>query len=203
MRPIHLLTSAALVASAACGEAESDRDTNGAPEAAPPPIVVLETSRGDITIELYPDDAPQTVRNFLAHLRASFYDGLVFHRVMPGFVIQAGQVTEDFSRRRSSVFPIENEADNGLKNLRGTVAMARTSDPHSATSEFFINLADNAMLDFRERTAQGWGYTVFGKVVDGMAVVDTVAAGETRRRGEHASFPVSPVVIRRAYVQAP
>jgi cyclophilin family peptidyl-prolyl cis-trans isomerase len=166
--------------------------------------VILETSRGAIVLELDPSKAPESVANFLKYVRAGFYNGLIFHRVEQGFVIQAGAVTERASDRTSpNAVPIRNEAQNGLKNLRGTVAMARTADPHSATSEFFINLKDNAGLDFRAPTIEGWGYAVFGRVIDGMAVVDAIAATPTTRRGPHRNFPTDPTVIRRASLGAP
>jgi cyclophilin family peptidyl-prolyl cis-trans isomerase len=136
-------------------------------------------------------------------VRAHFYDGLIFHRIEPTFVVQAGAVTEEAGQRTSTVFPVRNEAQNGLKNLRGTVAMARTADPHSATSEFFINLKDNAGLDYRAATIEGWGYAVFGRVIEGMAVVDAIAATPTTRRGTYRTYPTEPTVIRRAYVGAP
>lgn len=151
-------------------------------------------------MELDREKAPESVANFLRHVNSGFYDGLVFHRVKPNFMIQAGVLTADMQRRVSTVFPVANEADNGLENVRGAVAMARTPDPHSATSEFFINLIDNPDLDFREQTAQGWGYAVFGRVVEGMDVVDAVAAIATSRRGRYADLPVEATVIDSAYV---
>ncbi|HET7040126.1 MAG TPA: peptidylprolyl isomerase, partial [Gemmatimonadales bacterium] len=171
--------------------------------AAGPDTVTLETSRGVIVLEVDPVRAPESVANFLKHVRAHFYDGLIFHRIEPTFVIQAGAVTEQAGERTSTVFPVRNEAQNGLKNLRGTVAMARTSDPHSATSEFFINLKDNAGLDHRSATIEGWGYAVFGRVIQGMDVVDAIAATPTTRRGQYRTWPTTPTVIRRAYVGAP
>jgi peptidyl-prolyl cis-trans isomerase B (cyclophilin B) len=179
------------------------------PKAPPPPpsattrdTVILETSKGRIVIELVKEKAPQTVANFERHVRAGFYDGLIFHRIAPGFVIQTGRVTEAFGERKSTVMGVENEARNGLHNLRGTVGMARTADPHSGTSEFFINLADNsAKLDFREPTIQGWGYAVFGRVLEGMDVVDAIAATKPIRRGTFTEYPTDPTVIRRAYLQ--
>jgi cyclophilin family peptidyl-prolyl cis-trans isomerase len=151
-------------------------------------------------MQLDREKASESVANFLRHVNSGFYNGLVFHRVKPNFMIQAGVLTADMQRRVSTVFPVANEADNGLENVRGAVAMARTSDPHSATSEFFINLIDNPGLDFREQTPQGWGYAVFGRVVEGMDVVDAVAAIPTTRRGRYADLPVEPTVIDSAYV---
>jgi peptidyl-prolyl cis-trans isomerase B (cyclophilin B) len=164
--------------------------------------VVFETGKGRIVIELNREKAPQTVANFERHVTAGFYDGLVFHRIAPGFVIQAGRVTEALGERKSAVMGVENEARNGLSNLRGTVGMARTADPHSGTSEFFINLADNAAkLDFRAPTLEGWGYAVFGRVIEGLDVVDAIAATKPVRRGQYGEYPTDPTVIRRAYMQ--
>jgi peptidyl-prolyl cis-trans isomerase B (cyclophilin B) len=163
--------------------------------------VVLETSKGRIVMELDREKAPQTVANFERHVRAGFYDGLIFHRIAPGFVIQAGAVTADFGERKSTVMGVENEAQNGLHNVRGTVGMARTSDPHSGTSEFFINLADNsAKLDFKAPTIQGWGYAVFGRVIEGMDVVDAIANTKPIRRGPYSEYPTNPTVIQHAYM---
>jgi cyclophilin family peptidyl-prolyl cis-trans isomerase len=169
---------------------------------APPDTVILETSRGRIVLELNRDKAPASVANFVRHVKAGFYDGLIFHRVAPNFVIQAGRVMEDMSERTSSAAPILNEAENGLKNVRGTVAMARSDYPHSATSEFFINLKDNAKLDFVAPTAERWGYAVFGRVVEGMAVVDAIAATKPVRRRTYPEFPSEPTVIRRAFLSS-
>jgi cyclophilin family peptidyl-prolyl cis-trans isomerase len=172
-------------------------------QAAPPdphPVVVLETTKGRIVMELDREKAPATVANFLAHVRANFYNGLIFHRAEPGFVVQAGYYTADDRRARTSADPIANESENGLSNLRGTVAMARTDYPHSATTQFFINLVDNQKLD-RAQYADGWGYAVFGYVTEGMNVVDSIAQGPTTRRLRENFWPVDPVVITRAYVQ--
>ncbi len=176
-------------------------DAAGRP-AATRDTVILETGKGRIVIELNREQAPQTVANFERHVGAGFYDGLVFHRIAPGFVIQTGRVTESFGERKSAVMGVENEAQNGLHNLRGTVGMARTADPHSGTSEFFINLADNsAKLDFTAPTIQGWGYAVFGRVIEGMDVVDAIAATKPVRRGTFGEYPTDPTVIKRAYMR--
>ena len=142
------------------------------------PKVLLKTSRGDITIELFPDKAPVTVKNFLAYVDANFYDGLIFHRVIKGFMIQGGGLTPDFSTRTAKA-PIKNEAGNGLKNTRGTVVMARTGEDNSATCQFFINHVDNDFLDHRDESAAGFGYCVFGKVVSGLDIVDAIATTPT------------------------
>jgi len=146
------------------------------PKAPSLPIVALETSKGTIKLELYPDKAPKTVENFLAYVDSGFYSGTVFHRVIPTFMIQGGGMTPELEKKATRD-PITNEAQNGLKNDRGTIAMARTFMPHSATAQFFINHKDNAMLN--NSPQNGWGYAVFGKVVEGMDVVDAIAAAET------------------------
>ncbi len=165
-----------------------------------PPTVVFQTNRGRITMELDREKAPETVANFLLHVRGGFYNGLMFHRVRPGSMIQAGALTPDRRKRTSPTFPIANEADNQLLNLRATVAMARTSDPHSATSEFFINLKDNPALDFNAPTALEWGYAVFGRVTEGMDVVDAIARSPTERWSIYEAIPLDPVVIDSAFV---
>ena len=194
------------LAAGACGgeqRSSGEQPAPPGPPAAVSPVVVLETTKGDVTIELEPERAPESVENFLQHVRAGFYDGLIFHRIARDFVVQAGAVDSAGRRRGSSVFPIANEADNGLANRRGAVAMARTGDPHSATTEFFINLRDNPKLDFRDSTAIGWGYAVFGHVTDGMEVVDAIAVPGTRPRARYPEFPAEPVTILRAYVRDP
>jgi cyclophilin family peptidyl-prolyl cis-trans isomerase len=142
------------------------------------PKVLMKTSRGDITIELYSDKAPITVKNFLSYVDDKFYDGLIFHRVIKGFMIQGGGLTADLATRTAKA-PIKNEAGNGLKNLRGTIAMARSGEINSATCQFFINHVDNAFLDHRDETPEGFGYCVFGKVISGLDVVDAIATTPT------------------------
>lgn len=164
------------------------------------PVVELQTSMGNIRIELYPQKAPNTVKNFVTYVKAGHYKGTVFHRVIDGFMIQGGGFTPDF-KEKSTRAPIQNEADNGLKNERGTVAMARTSDPHSASAQFFINVADNAFLNHTSKTPRGWGYTVFGKVVKGMDVVDKIKSVKTGARGPFGrDVPATDIVIRKARV---
>ncbi len=163
------------------------------------PMVKLTTNMGEIVIELYEDKAPETVANFLAYVKDGFYDGTIFHRVIPGFMIQGGGMTEDMKEKPTKP-PIRNEADNGLKNEPYTLAMARTPDPHSASSQFFINVADNKFLNFAAKTPQGWGYAVFGKVVQGKSVVDKIAVVPTGRKGFHEDVPLKPVVIEKAEV---
>ncbi|MDH5805494.1 MAG: peptidylprolyl isomerase [Gemmatimonadota bacterium] len=201
---MNFRSTAVLLTLISCAPAESGDDGNsqdGEPPA-PPVTVILETTVGDITLELSPATAPETVANFLKYVRGGFYNGLTFHRIEPDMVIQSGAVQPNGERRvYPSAVPIANEAENGVKNLRGALGMARTTDPHSAMTEFFINLEDNPAFDFRETTIQGWGYAVFGHVVEGMDVVDRIGNSPTTRRGRYATFPVDPVVIERAYVQ--
>lgn len=165
------------------------------------PTVTLETTMGSITIELYADTAPVTTENFLAYVDAGHYDGLVFHRVIPGFMIQGGGHLPDLSERPSEREPIVNESDNGLRNLRGTISMARTGDPHSARSQFFINVANNASLDHGTAMPGGtnaWGYAVFGKVIAGMDVADAIVATPTGSVGYYNDVPIEPIVITSA-----
>ncbi len=161
------------------------------------PQVLLSTSLGDITLELDPVKAPITTGNFLDYVGSGHYDGTIFHRVIPGFMVQGGGFTAGMDQKPTRA-PIANEADNGLKNARGTIAMARTSEPHSASSQFFINLQDNDFLDHTAKTPQGWGYTVFGKVVVGMEVIDQIAQVPTGKHGPHSDVPTVPVSIDRA-----
>ena len=157
--------------------------------------VKIKTSLGDILVVLDAEKAPKTVDNFLGYVNQGFFDGTVFHRVIKGFMIQGGGLTSDLSKKASGG-PIQNEADNGLKNFRGTIAMARTGDPHSATSQFFINTVDNLPLDYKEKSPQGWGYCVFGKVVEGMDVVDRIEGLTTTTRAGYRDVPAEPVVIQ-------
>lgn len=157
-------------------------------------MIRLSTNLGDIDLRLYAEEAPVTVENFIGYVRDGFFDGTVFHRVIPGFVIQGGGFTADMQQKPTGE-PIRNEADNGLRNRRGTLSMARTSDVNSATSQFFINLSDNAFLDHGDRD---FGYAVFAEVVNGMDVVDEIAQVPTRRQGHHSDVPVDPVVVQSA-----
>src|SRR5512133_2000056 len=153
------------------------------------PRVLMETSKGNITIELLKDKAPISVRNFLGYVAEGYYDGLVFHRVINGFMVQGGGMDENMQPKKTK-FAIKNEAANGLKNLRGTLAMARTSVVDSATSQFFINLADNAFLDYKGKRPEDYGYAVFGQVVDGMDVVEEIKSVKTGNKSGHADVPV-------------
>jgi peptidyl-prolyl cis-trans isomerase B (cyclophilin B) len=161
--------------------------------------VKLSTSHGAITLKLDAEKAPKTVANFLAYVEAGHYDNTVFHRVIKNFMIQGGGMEPGMSQKPCRA-PIENEAANGLKNKRGTVAMARTNDPHSATAQFFINTVDNDFLDFKAPSGQGWGYCVFGEVIDGLDVVDKIRAVRTGNKGFHQDVPVEDVIIEKAEV---
>ena len=161
--------------------------------------VKLETSKGDITIELNADKAPVTVENFLNYVNDGFYDGTIFHRVIPNFMIQGGGFN-DHMKQKPTQDPITNEADNGLGNDRGTIAMARTQDPNSATAQFFINHKNNDFLNYTAPSIQGWGYCVFGKVTDGMDVVDAIATVSTTNRAGHSDVPEEVIVINSAKV---
>jgi len=157
------------------------------------PKVLMKTTKGDITIELYPDKAPLTVNNFLSYVDEKFYDSTIFHRVIKDFMIQGGGLTPDFEEKTSKS-PIKNEAANGLKNKRGTIAMARTGEPHSATNQFFINHVDNSFLDYGT-ASDGWGYCVFGKVVDGMDAVDAIATSPTMTKYDMQDVPRETIKI--------
>jgi peptidyl-prolyl cis-trans isomerase A (cyclophilin A)/peptidyl-prolyl cis-trans isomerase B (cyclophilin B) len=164
------------------------------------PQVELQTNKGTIVIELYPDKAPATVENFLRYVNAGYYNGTIFHRVIPGFMIQGGGYNKAYDKKQTDK-PVRNEADNGLKNEIGTVAMARTNDPHSATSQFFINVANNGFLDYRSPTTRGYGYTVFGKVIKGMGVVNEIANAPTSAAGPfRKDVPVDMVTIQQAKI---
>ena len=161
--------------------------------------VRLTTSKGDILLQLDPDKAPVTVENFKSYVSSGHYDGTIFHRVIKDFMIQGGGLNEDMKNLPTQA-PIKNEANNGLKNLTGAIAMARTSDPHSASAQFFINTNDNGFLDFRSETPDGWGYCVFGKVIEGMDVVEAIEATDTTSRRGHQDVPVEPIHITKAEV---
>lgn len=165
------------------------------------PQVCLSTSTGDITLELFPEQAPQTVANFLQYVADSFYNETIFHRVIDGFMVQGGGMDADM-RAKPTRTPVQNEADNGLTNQAGTVAMARTNDPHSATAQFFINVADNGFLNHRAKSSDGWGYCVFGRVTAGMDVVNIIKAMATTRRGGMQDVPQETVTILSATLLA-
>lgn len=173
-------------------EATSDKERSVTATANP--VVKIETSKGTLTVELWPDKAPQTVANFLAYTDASFFDGTIFHRVIDGFMIQGGGFTPDMNQKPTRA-PVKNEARADAPNARGTLAMARTSDPNSATSQFFINLVDNGFLNHTAPNPRGWGYCVFGKVTDGLPVLDAIGKVRTGNKGGHQDVPVEPVTI--------
>ena len=160
-------------------------------------MIILHTSHGDIKIELDSEKAPKTAANFKQYVQDGFYDGTIFHRVIKGFMIQGGGMLPDMSEKATRE-NIENEADNGLKNDKGTLAMARTQEPHSASSQFFINAKDNAFLDYTSSTVQGWGYCVFAKVTEGIEVVEAIENVATGNAGHHSDVPAEPVVIESA-----
>ena len=162
-------------------------------------MVKLNTNHGTIVLELDAAKAPNTVANFLEYAKDGFYNGTIFHRVINGFMIQGGGMETGMAEKQTRA-PIQNEANNGLPNARGTIAMARTPDPHSATAQFFINVADNDFLNFRAETPDGWGYCVFGKVTDGMDVVDKIKGVDTGNKGYHQDVPVEDVIIESVEV---
>ena len=161
--------------------------------------VKLTTNHGDITLQLDAEKAPKTVANFVSYVEAGHYDGTIFHRVIKNFMIQGGGMAPGMDQKPTQA-PIENEAANGLKNKRGTIAMARTGEPHSATAQFFINVVDNDFLDFRAPAGQGWGYCVFGEVTEGMDVVDKIRAVATGNKGFHQDVPKEDVIIEKAAI---
>lgn len=196
---MRTLLSLLMLASFSLAAQESDQATatSTASEATENPTVILHTNFGAITVELFEEDAPESTANFLQYARDGHYDGTIFHRVIDNFMIQGGGFDTDFEQKPTRE-PIENEADNGLQNKRGTLAMARTNDPHSATSQFFINVNDNDFLDHRGKmSGQTWGYAVFGRVVDGMDVVEQIRKVETTSQGMHRDVPAEPVIIER------
>ncbi len=195
-RFLALLAGMAMILSSTASAVEHPRDASEESAERKNPMVVIETSEGRIKVELFAEQAPISTENFLNYVREGFYDETIFHRVIPDFMIQGGGMTEDM-RSKPTRPPIRNEADNGLENQRGTLAMARTAAPHSATSQFFINLTHNQFLD---HGARDFGYAVFGRVAEGMEVVDRIAAVDTGSRGGHQNVPVSPILIKRAYV---
>jgi len=163
-------------------------------------MIRIQTNKGVIELELDAPKAPETVKNFLEYVQEGFYDGTIFHRVIDGFMIQGGGLEPGMKEKRGTRAPVKNEADNGLKNERGTVAMARTNDPHSATAQFFINVVDNGFLNYRSATPDGWGYCVFGRVTNGMDVVDAIKGVATTNKGYYQDVPADDVIIEKVEV---
>ena len=195
---VALFASALLAAGSSAAAANSTTNEGSSPMTTET-RVKLQTNHGDIIIELNAEKAPKTTANFLNYVRDGFYDGTVFHRVINNFMIQGGGFEPGMKQKKTGE-PVENEANNGLKNDNYTVAMARTSDPHSATAQFFINVADNDFLNHTAPTTNGWGYTVFGKVVEGTEAVDKIKAVKTGSRGFHQDVPAEDVIIEKASV---
>ena len=195
-RTVHRITSA--IAALALGGISATSPSADADDTQRPQVT-FETSHGSFIVELDPGAAPATVDNFLTYIREGFYEGTIFHRVIAGFMIQGGGFTQEFKQLDTRA-PIRNEADGGGKNDRGSIAMARTSDPHSATAQFFINVVDNDFLNHRNQTTQGWGYTAFGRVVEGMDTVDRIAAVQTGSRGMFQDVPKDTVVIQKTRI---
>ena len=195
-RTVRRLTSA--IAALALGSISATSPSADADETERPQVT-FETSHGSFVLELDRNAAPETVENFLAYVRDGFYEGTIFHRVIAGFMIQGGGFTSEFKQLQTRA-PIRNEADRGGENDRGSIAMARTSDPHSATAQFFINVVDNDFLNHRNQTTQGWGYTAFGRVVEGMDTVDRIAAVQTGSRGMFQDVPTDTVVIQKTRI---
>lgn len=163
--------------------------------------VIFKTDLGDITIEVDHENAPIGAENFVRYATEGFYNGTIFHRVIPGFMVQGGGMLPGMEEKDAGRPPIENEGDNGLKNVRGSLSYARTQDPNSATTQFFINLVDNKFLDHTSKDAQGWGYAVFGQIVDGIEVIDAIAEKETTSRRGHSDVPVDDILINKTVVK--
>ncbi len=184
----------------AAAKTEQLTDTKDSGDKMSNPIIKMETSKGTMMIELDAEKAPKSAANFVEYVKDGFYDGLIFHRVIPNFMVQGGGMNPDMSEKPNKM-PIQNEANNGLKNDRGTLAMARTNDPHSATSQFFINLKDNDFLNHTSESPAGWGYAVFGKVTDGLETIDEIAKVQTGNKGHHGDVPVESITIIKATVE--
>jgi peptidyl-prolyl cis-trans isomerase B (cyclophilin B) len=192
-------TQTACVQSAPTPAASAPPATEAKTSSATSNRVKMQTSQGTLVIELDPSKAPKTVENFLRYVKEGFYEGTIFHRVIDNFMIQGGGLTKELKNKQAHE-PIPNEASNGLKNLRGTVTMARTGNPHSAASQFFVNLKDNGFLDYTSSTPEGFGYAVFGKVVEGMEVVDKIAKAATGTQDVHENVPNTPIVIEKVSI---
>jgi len=196
LAPLHVLLPALLAVSVSACAAQKEPKAETATTSSMP-RVALSTNMGDIVVELNPAKAPLSSANFIEYVQSGQYNGTIFHRVIDNFMIQGGGFDQNMQQKPTRA-TIQNEANNGLKNSRGTIAMARTGDPHSASSQFFINVKDNAFLDHTSPTPQGWGYTVFGQVVEGMDVVDKIKVVQTGNMGGHQNVPTQPIVIKQA-----
>lgn len=199
MKRLVVLVSLFLFSFAACAVENEKPSQSTGDKMAANPKVLIETTLGNITLELDAENAPNSTENFVSYVNDGFYDGTIFHRVIPGFMIQGGGMNPDMSEKTTKA-SIKNEANNGLKNDRGTVAMARTNEPHSASSQFFINVKDNDFLNFKSEDMQGWGYAVFGKVVDGMDVMDKIVAVETGTNGFHQDVPKESILMNKVTI---
>lgn len=183
-----------------CAIAQTSQQNQNVEKNMENPLVTLKTNLGEIVLELYPEKAPETVKNFIGYVKNGHYNGTIFHRVIDGFMIQGGGFTEEMQQKQTKQ-PILNEANNQLKNKRGTIAMARTADIHSATAQFFINVSDNTFLNFKEPTPSSFGYCVFGKVISGMEVVDKIKAVTTTTKGMYQDVPKDSIVILETILQ--
>ena len=163
-------------------------------------VISIKTTSGDIKLELFDDKAPKTSENFKEYIKSGYFNNMIFHRVIKDFMIQGGGFNPDM-QEKETMKPIMNEANNMVSNERGTIAMARTNDPHSASAQFFINLKDNTFLDFKSETVQGWGYCVFGKVIDGLEVIDKIATVDTGSYGHHQDVPKDPIIIKEIIIE--
>ena len=181
-------------------KSKTNTETKNGAKMSANPVIKIETSKGTMMLELDAEKAPNSAANFVAYVEDGFYDGLIFHRVIPNFMVQGGGMNPDMSEKDNKKAPIKNEANNGLKNDRGTIAMARTGDPHSASSQFFLNLKDNDFLNHTSETQAGWGYAVFGKLTDGLDVIDEIAKVKTGNHGGHGDVPLEEVTITKMSV---
>ena len=197
---LFILVFSLFASQAFAQESAANAKTDEEKTAAAKTQVIFETSLGNFTIELNREKAPATVENFLQYVNDGFYQDTIFHRVIDGFMVQGGGFTEDMVQKQTRT-PVKNEADNGLTNIPGSVAMARTNAPHSATSQFFVNVVDNTFLNHRSKTTAGWGYTVFGQVTEGMEVIDAIRLVPTTTKTYYQNVPIKPVVINKAYVK--
>ena len=204
MKHFFLIISLFIFSLTACNAESKETSQSKEPQAtgakmSENPKIKIETSMGEIILELDAKNAPLSTENFISYVKDGFYDGTIFHRVIPGFMVQGGGMNPDMSEKKTKA-TIKNEANNGLKNDRGTLAMARTTEPHSASSQFFVNVKDNEFLNFKSEDMQGWGYAVFGKVIEGMDVVDKIVAVDAGDKGFHQNVPTTPVLMNKVTI---